>query len=122
MLNAPGKIGAFGGGAADAGVGPPLSVVLAPSTLTWDGAPGAWFLPGNFEATVSNAVGTPLYSWDIVTGQATLSYFQESEGPNVAPINSLGNDENPRPGNVTLRCTVTADNGTAVSNIVTALT
>lgn len=98
---------------------PALSVVVAPTSQAWDGGAGAWFTAANFEATASNVTGTPSYTWEIVTGLASGSYFNEGDGPNSYNINSLGNDGNPNPGTVTLRCTVTDDVGSAVSNTVT---
>lgn len=95
-----------------------LSVVVSPSSLTWDGGTGAWFTDA-FTATPTNAAGAPSYTWEIVLPGAGGSYFNDDAGPNAYAFNSLGNDQDSNPGTVTFRCTLTASNGSAVSNTVT---
>ena len=123
MLNAPGRLGSLGA-AGQAAEAPALSVVITPSNRAWVDE-GDYFLTNLFTATVSNAVGTVSFAWELLTGDAGNFLTEGEPGqvatPNVATRNQVENDDTwpESPGAGTLRVTVTADNGVAVSNTAT---
>lgn len=93
--------------------GPPLSVVVTPSSLPWTGGSGAWGT-AEFTATVSNATGIPTYFWEVVLNTGVTV---EADVP-TAPATTLYSDDVTAPVGSTVHCTVTDDLGSAVSNTV----
>lgn len=92
---------------------PALSASVAPASRAWAGEAGDW-ITSAFVCTANNAVGSPTYVWEVVDNAGFEVIIDNETGSST----TLSSTEATKPAGATVRCTVTDNNGSAISNTV----